>query len=299
MRRQSPQTKEKQQWSYVKSADGSTYVSTQEEHAELSAQFAAHWGNDRFAQLRPYDTMVFATTYHDSGYREWEGLPRMDVEKGRPYGHRERIPGFEATELKAYRRNVEWVRGHDLYAGMLVSMHRTGLWRGRYDVLTSAKPRVRDLSSGVQTVLGELEDQQQAGQGHAWPPETRDSKPSLWINYRMLQLFDLLSLYFCCDGYGTRPASRKRASGPHSRRLLARQRRRAAHYAEPGRIREDGPLSRSTSRRSGYRYNGRGGMQGRRVPDRRAECRAGLLQDTLQHFYHSSSPTETPAIGRL
>ena len=29
--------------------DGSTYVSTQEEHAELSA----HWGNDRFAQLRP------------------------------------------------------------------------------------------------------------------------------------------------------------------------------------------------------------------------------------------------------
>ena len=61
--------------------------------------------------------MVFATTY-----REWEGLPRMDVEKGRPYGHRERIPGFEATELKAYRRNVEWLRGHDLYARMLVSV---------------------------------------------------------------------------------------------------------------------------------------------------------------------------------
>ena len=121
--------------------DGSTYVSTQEEHAELSAQFAAHWGNDRFARLRPYDTMVFATTFHDSGYREWEGMPRMDVEKGRPYGHRERIPGFEDTELKAYRRNADWVRGHDLYAGLLVSMHRTGLWRGRYDVLTSPKPQ--------------------------------------------------------------------------------------------------------------------------------------------------------------
>ena len=34
--------------------DGSTYVSTQGEHAELSAQCAAHWGNDRFARLRPY-----------------------------------------------------------------------------------------------------------------------------------------------------------------------------------------------------------------------------------------------------
>ena len=181
--------------------DGSTNVSTQEEHAELSAQFAAHWGNDRFAPLQPYDTMVFATTYHDSGYREWEGLPRMDVEKGRPYGHRERIPGFEAAELKAYRRNVEWVRGHDLYAGLLVSMHRTGLWRGRYDVLTRPKPRIRDLGTAVQTVLAELEDQQQRDKG-ALAAGNPGFETELWINYRMLQLFDLLSLYFCCDGPG-------------------------------------------------------------------------------------------------
>ena len=145
--------------------------------------------------------MVFATTYHDSGYREWEGLPRMDVEKGRPYGHRERIPEFEATELKAYGRNVDWVRGHDLYAGLLVSMHRTGLWRGRYDVLTSPKPRIRDLSSGVQTVLGKLEDQQQQDRVTLAAGNT-GFEAELWINYRMLQLFDLLSLYFCCDGYG-------------------------------------------------------------------------------------------------
>ncbi len=181
--------------------DGSTYVSTQEEHAELSAQFAAHWGNDRFARLRPYDTMVFATTFHDSGYREWEGVPRMDLEKGRPYGHRERIPGFEDTELKAYRRNADWVRGHDLYAGLLVSMHRTGLWRGRYDVLTRPKPRIRDLSDGVRTVLRELEDQQQQDKA-VLAAENSGFEDELWINYRMLQLFDLLSLYFCCDGYG-------------------------------------------------------------------------------------------------
>ena len=60
--------------------DGSTHVSTREKHAALSAQFAAHWGNDRFARLQPYDTLVFATTDHDSRYREWERLPPMDVE---------------------------------------------------------------------------------------------------------------------------------------------------------------------------------------------------------------------------
>ena len=182
--------------------DGSTYVSTQEEHAELSAQFAAHWGNDRFARLRPYDTMVFATTFHDSGYREWEGVPRMDVEKGRPYGHRERIPGFEDTELKAYRRNADWVRGHDLYAGLLVSMHRTGLWRGRYDVLTSPKPpaNTRPERRGEGRARRARDQQQQDKAVLA--SDNSGFEEELWINYRMLQLFDLLSLYFCCDGYG-------------------------------------------------------------------------------------------------
>ncbi len=183
--------------------DGSTFVSTQEEHADLSAQFAAHWGNRRFARLRPYDTMVFATTHHDSGYREWEWAPRMNVEKGRPYGHRETIPSFEDVELQAYRRNVEWVRGHDLYAGVLVSMHRTGLWLGRYQVLTSPRPRARELSAGVKAVLEELEDRQRRDKSSLAAADPR-FEDELWVNYRLLQVFDLLSLYFCCDGYGER-----------------------------------------------------------------------------------------------
>jgi hypothetical protein len=64
--------------------DGRSYVSLQEDHAELAAQFAAHWGNQHFSRLRPYQTMVFATTYHDSGYREFEGNPPMNIEKGGP-----------------------------------------------------------------------------------------------------------------------------------------------------------------------------------------------------------------------
>ncbi len=89
--------------------DGSAIVSTQEDHAELSAQCAAHWGNKHFAKLRPYKSMVFATTHHDSGYRDWEGCPPINLEKGRPYGHREDPPSFEQVELDAYVRNIEWV----------------------------------------------------------------------------------------------------------------------------------------------------------------------------------------------
>jgi hypothetical protein len=155
--------------------DGSSIVSTQEDHAELSAQFAAHWGNKDFARLRPYKTMVFATTYHDSGYRDWEGNPPVNAAKGRPYAHREEIPSFEPVELRAYARNVEWVSSQDRYAGLLVSMHRTGLWQNRYDTFTSPKGRLRERSPEIKAVKQQLEtNQQEEKNSSAW--RTRFSK---------------------------------------------------------------------------------------------------------------------------
>jgi hypothetical protein len=180
--------------------DGSCYASTQEDHAELSAQFAAHWGNQRFAQLRPYDTMVFATTFHDSGYREWEGNPPINLEKGRPYAHRETIPGFETIELDAYVKNVDWLRARNRYAALLVSMHRTGLWANRYNVFTSPAGRVRERSPEVMAVKRALEAKQEEEKrelGAGNPAFAAE----LSYNFRVLQIFDMLSLYFCCDGY--------------------------------------------------------------------------------------------------
>ena len=182
--------------------DGRAIVATQEDHAELAAQFAAHWGNEEFSQLRPYETMVFATTFHDSGYREFEGNPPINIAKGRPYAHREEVPLFEAIELEAYAKNVDWVRSHDPYAGLLVSMHRTGLWQNRYNVFTQPSMRLRERSPEVQAVKKELEKKQEE-----LKRELAANHPGfeneLAYNYRALQIFDLLSLYFCCDGYAS------------------------------------------------------------------------------------------------
>ncbi len=182
--------------------DGRSIVSLQEDHAELAAQFAAHWGNDRFAKLRPYQTILFATTFHDSGYREWEGNPPMNMEKGRPYALREEIPAFEAVELAAYMRNVDWVASHDLYAGLLVSMHRTGLWHNRYNVFTEPAMKPRERSGAIQAVKRELE-QKQLKTKEVLAREQSGFEKELWWNYTALQVFDLLSLYFCCDGFAT------------------------------------------------------------------------------------------------
>lgn len=180
--------------------DGSSFASTQEDHAELSAQFAAHWGNHKFAKLRPYNSMVFATTYHDSGYREWEGNPPVNLAKGRPYAHREEIPSFEPVELQAYARNVEWIRSRDRYAALVVSMHRTGLWQNRYQTFTRPKGRLRERSVEIKAAMKEMEANQQEEKAALGSGNPRFDN-ELWVNYRALQIYDLLSLYFCCDGY--------------------------------------------------------------------------------------------------
>ena len=182
--------------------DGRAFVSLQEDHAELAAQFAAHWGNERFSQLRPYETMVFATTYHDSGYREFEGNPPINTEKGRPYAHRETVPSFEAIELEAYAKNVDWISSHDPYAGLLVSMHRTGLWQNRYNVFTKPTGNVRERSPAVQKAKKDMEAKQQEMK-NILATRSAGFDDELSYNYRALQIFDLLSLYFCCDGYNS------------------------------------------------------------------------------------------------
>jgi hypothetical protein len=193
--------------------DGRAYVCLQEDHAELAAQFAAHWGNDRFSKLRPYETMVFATTYHDSGYREWEGKPPMNLAKGRPYAHREDVPNFEAVELNAYAKNVDWLSSQNPYAGLLVSMHRTGLWHNRYNVFTEPAGRLRERSRPVQNAKKDLEAKQ-AEMKKVLAAGNAQFENELAYNYMALQIFDLLSLYFCCDGYASENQFKEYAIAP-------------------------------------------------------------------------------------
>jgi hypothetical protein len=179
--------------------DNEVLLITQEDHAELSAQFAAHWGNERFSKLQPYDSMVFATMHHDSGYREWEGIPPINFAERRPYGHREDPPSFEQVELQAYATNVEWVKAHDPYAGLIVSMHRTGLWQNRYQTMGPAKRR-SERSQATWAAVEKMEKRQQDEKKLLGDDEPK-FEPQLWFNYKLLQVYDILSLYFCCNGY--------------------------------------------------------------------------------------------------
>jgi hypothetical protein len=185
-------------------SDRRSFMIPQESHADLAAQFAAQWGNEMFARLAPYDTMVFAAVYHDSQYRELEADLPIDLEQGRPHGHR--TTPYSAKKIPSLYRNIEWVGAHDPYAGLIVSMHHTGLAQNRNGVINSwqskvgAKTPKRPMQPEVAAMVAEMESRQHATIARLaeHDPSARDQ---ISTNYRLFQVFDLLSLYFCCDGH--------------------------------------------------------------------------------------------------
>jgi hypothetical protein len=137
----------------------------------------------------------------------------MNVDKGRPYAHREDIPSFEAVELKAYGKNVDWLSSQDPYASLIVSMHRTGLWHNRYNIFTEPAGRLRERSQAVQNAKKQLEAKQEEVK-QALAAKNPGFANELAYNYMVLQIFDLLSLYFCCDGYATDDQFKEYAIAP-------------------------------------------------------------------------------------
>jgi len=178
--------------------DGTILMIPQENHADVSAQFAAHWGNGTFARPEPYQSVVFGTVYHDSGHREVEAAVPVDVELGRLYGMRD-MPAAAKRE-DANQANVSWIAGRDPYAGLLTAMHRTGLRKKRYGTVSTSE---RDYAAsegdqlGMEAAFADLDESLREHLGSLNAQELND----LWFNYQLLQVYDLLSLYVCCDGY--------------------------------------------------------------------------------------------------
>lgn len=177
-----------------KDADGRLTLIRQTDHSQFVGQLAAHWGNSDFAPLKPYESVVRAATFHDYGYLNWEPDLPFDDENGVPYEFR-RVPTTN-RQLDAYQWCIDWLKGIDAYSGLLVSMHRTGLWRQRYNTIEHPAGMFRgNLPPSTEEMAARNEarqEQEQAAFDH----------DELWTNYHLLQVWDLLGLYFGCQEPG-------------------------------------------------------------------------------------------------
>lgn len=170
----------------------------QVDHAAVAGELAAHWGGDFQAPPRA-DSARLAAAMHDEGWREPDEAPLFNDEQQRPL-HFLEIPMTEHIPL--YGRGVEQTYARDPYAGLLVSMHWTGLYRGRWGMQAG---RLQWQEAG-RSEVERLQDEAVDAEERRWIEVKRgldgdvrrsELEAGLWHTYDLLQGWDLLSLYVC------------------------------------------------------------------------------------------------------
>jgi hypothetical protein len=168
-------------------SDGSLVMITQNDHAKVSGHCASHWGNARFARARPYLPCVQAAYLHDLAWLREETAPRFNPPSGTTPNYQD-VPN--ETQINEYPWASDWVARLDSYAAVLVSKHRTGIWKSRYALFKQPHYAPRQLSPMIEELVTRTHAEQEAASA------TFDAH-EVTTNYILLQIWDLLSLYIC------------------------------------------------------------------------------------------------------
>jgi Protein of unknown function (DUF3891) len=181
------------------------------DHSRVAGQLAAAWGNEQFAPVAPYESMVLAAQEHDTGWWEWEAKPTLNA-KGRPLDYIGSASFLGATWLDFYRRVVDRIATDDPYAGYMVSMHGNGLLNKAMGLLPnlpdlSARPLIHAFIEEQQQYRRELLPQLQASS--EFGEHATDER--IWRNYNLMEVFDQFA-QFVCNRYPLN--SERRTNGP-------------------------------------------------------------------------------------
>jgi hypothetical protein len=110
----------------VRRIAGSAWLFDQDEHGRLSGDLAAAWGSPPFAPVPEFVRDAAAT--HDSGWAEWDRVPRLDPETGLPHPY-SRMPATDYHEIWVRGLARAWGRGPGV--GLFVSLHAMRFFSSR------------------------------------------------------------------------------------------------------------------------------------------------------------------------
>lgn len=158
-------------------------VIAQADHARLAGEMAARWR----ARFGRWDQLVKATARHDDGWIEWDQSPKFG-QSGAPFDF---ISAPTDDRVEIYAKGVRAVLEEHPWTVLLVSMHLTGLFLGRYE--PNASPMIDNLPVSDQQVARRFIEEETARQNRI--KEELGSDPL--AHYRLVQVFDRLSLTLC------------------------------------------------------------------------------------------------------
>jgi hypothetical protein len=180
------------------SEDQPRFAIRMDEHSALSGAFARAFGNDKFTRNEPLELLVYVVANHDKGWANFDSAPKTDPRTGYPYNLVE-TPAEDITQTSA--GSPDFNERHHPYCGLLSSMHSWGLYNGRYGtsdyvLIDTIPPHQRYLAESM--LSRELERQQRLKDVLAADEQTGPyaDERHLFQNYKRLQFFDMLALYF-------------------------------------------------------------------------------------------------------
>ncbi len=174
---------------FVRDMGHSWQIVLQPDHGVLAGQFAAQWGGSAVGTPANHASLQVAARRHDDGWAIWEREPTINAGTPKPTGFLEvAVP----SHLTFYRACIAAVAEQDTYAGLLVSMHGSGIYTGRYGTQPGLGLK---QSAEYPELIGAFVAEQEA-----WQAEqvTALGVPDAerWANYKLLQVFDRLAIYF-------------------------------------------------------------------------------------------------------
>jgi hypothetical protein len=181
--------------------DSQLLVIRQTDHAFLAGFFAREWGNERFTKPQPNASFCLAVAEHDNGWSEWELQPQLDPKTHLPYSF---ISVPTAVHIALYQRGIERLVRVDHYAGLLGSLHASGLYdRARATMPGfSAKYVKTEENQLVSEFIQQLRLQQlRLKVDLRANPSTKPllEEPLVNSNVARLEALDRLSLHFCLN----------------------------------------------------------------------------------------------------
>jgi len=174
------------------------FVIEQTDHARMSGQLAEAFGNDSFTAPVPHDLLTYVVAHHDEGWESVDALREQSPTTGLPH-HLTQTP--LPYLVKTSKASPDFNEAYHAFCGLLSSMHTYGLFNGRYGmsdfifidkIAPDNKQAVTDMLNAELARQARLKEQLSSkAESAPWVEEA-----ALMNNYKLLQFFDTLSLYF-------------------------------------------------------------------------------------------------------
>ncbi len=174
------------------------FVIEQIDHGRMAGQFAEAFGNAVFKPLVPRELMNYVVAHHDEGWAAVDALREQSPATGLPHHLTQTPLPYLVQTSKA---SPDFNETYHAFCGLLSSMHTYGLFNGRYgmsDFIFIDKIAPENKQAVVDMLSGELQRMDRLKYELSKKTESASwvENEALMNNYKLLQFFDTLSLYF-------------------------------------------------------------------------------------------------------